>query len=146
MTIQFAPMVESRDWEIIRSHVPLRWSEGTRGIVAANVEKNELVGAVVFQDWTRTSVQVHQWLSSPMLIRAGIFNEVCDYAFNETGRSQLIGLVPGDQEKVIRFNEKLGFKVAYRLPDGWDVGIDQVVMIGTRDDLSRWWTPRELAA
>lgn len=146
MNIAFAPMVPKRDWLLLCQHVPLRWSDGTKGIVAANIDTQELVGGIVFQDWTRSSVQVHQWLDSPWLIRHGIYNEVCNYVFNDCGLYQMIGLVSGKDERTLRYNKKLGFEEAFRIENGWDMGVDQVIMIGTRDNLARWTPGMEQAA
>ena len=37
-------------------------------------------------------------------------------------------MVPGDNEKALKFNEHLGFTIKMRLEDAWDDGVDYVVM------------------
>lgn len=120
------------DWPEIRKRVPIKLVEDTQGIVARD-ESGDLAGAVVFDNFSYSSVQCHQVIVKPLLLRHGFFEEVCRHAYDTCGKHQIIGLVSSDDEKVLKFNKKIGFVETARIPNGHSIGIDTVVMTMTAE-------------
>jgi len=136
MSYEFFPLKITRDWDIIRSELGCKLTEDTKGIVVA--KDDEMVGAVIFQMWSFTAVQCHWWLNDPMILRHGFLEEVYRYIFIECGLDMLIGLVAADNKAALKLDKHIGFKEVFRVPNGWKKDIDQVVLIGTREDFARW--------
>ena len=141
MKIHFRPLVPN-DIYTVKQFMAFSGNEYTRGIVAYDKATAKTAALFIAQDWTHTSAQVHQIIIKPMVIRHGWFEEIADWMFNEAGRIKLIGLVPSHKPKAKSLNEKLGFKELCRIEDGYDRGIDYIVMELNREDCP-YWTPRE---
>jgi len=105
--------------------------EDTKGIVAE--KEGEPVGAILLDQWTKTSVQCHVGVENIMCLR-NLQYEVADYVFNTCGRELLIGLTPSNNEKAIRINKTFGFKEHTRIKDAFDIGVDYIVYLMTKAD------------
>jgi hypothetical protein len=68
-----------------------------------------------------------------------MLQKVFHYAFTETNREMLIGIVNSRNVKAMRFNRHLGFKEIYRLPGMHDNGGD-LVAFGMRREECRYLT------
>lgn len=138
MSYTFLPL-SSATWPTVATVLGLRPTLDTRGIMARNNKTGEIDAVVVFQNFTHSSAQVHQMIENPMVLRHGFFTEVVEYIYNTAGLKVMIGLVPSDNERALRFNEKLGFSETHRIKDGFNEGVDMVVMEARREDLARWF-------
>ena len=127
----FRAMDGPRDWGWIRERLPLKQVEDTKGIVAER--DGELVAAVVFDNWTFSSVSVHQVVTTPMVLRHGFFEEVAKYVYDTCEKYQMIGLVPGDKPDIKAFDEKIGFREVARIPNGHAMGVDTIIMTMTAE-------------
>ena len=139
MNVAFRALVPE-DMYTVNMFMPFAANAQTRGIVAT--DDNKPVAFFIAQEWTHTSAQVHQIILKSMVIRHGWFEEIADWMFNEANRIKIIGLVPSDKEKAVSMNQKLGFTELCRITDGYDHGIDYVVMELKREDCP-YWTPRQ---
>jgi RimJ/RimL family protein N-acetyltransferase len=57
-----------------------------------------------------------------------MLEETFRYAFNDCERELLIGIVNSENEKAMKYDEHLGFKELYRIPQMHDNGGDIVVL------------------
>lgn len=130
------------DWGWVLLHLPgLKRVEDTGGIMCIDLDTNETVAGVVFDTWTHSSVCVHQIVTNPMVLRHGFFEEVADYVFNVAEREVMVGLVPANNEKALKLNEKIGFKECGRVPDAIMLGLDLIIMQVHKEDCT-FWTPQ----
>ena len=113
---RFCGLRGKEDWDWITARVPLVLTDSTSGILALDDEI--IKGAVVFDNWTENSVQVHFALDTPYVIRHGLFEEVSRFVFKQSGRGIMIGLVPGDNEKALKLDLHIGFELVYSVKDG----------------------------
>lgn len=65
-------------------------------------------------------------VDAPVVWRS-LLRPAFSYPFLEAGRSLLLGIIPADNTKSCGMARRLGFREAYRVIDGWSVGIDLVV-------------------
>lgn len=129
-------------WDELTRTLPLVRQEDTRGIASVDPDTGELWGAVVCEDWTVTAVSCHIVILKSRAFRDGLHRELPEYVFNQAGRIKIMGLVPADNDKALKLNKHFGFKELFRIEEGYDWGIDYVVMELRREDCP-YWTPRE---
>jgi hypothetical protein len=142
--IKFKLMNSPVEWRWFKERTSVIACEDTQGIVALD-RHLQIVAAAVFDTWTLESVNVHLAIDNPMAIRRGLFTEVAVHAYVQNDRKRMFGLVPGNNEKALRLNEKIGFREVARVPDGIHTGVDTVVMRLDREDC-RWLPARIRAA
>lgn len=141
MNIKFRALFPPKDWPTVYDKLGLRWVEDTKGIMAVDDDDpSKILAACILNNWTYSSVHVHFWIDSPMVIRAGFFHEVCRYVFVDAARVKMIGLVPANNEQAIRLDQKIGFKEGYRVKQGYMEDVDFIVFEATQQDLARWMT------
>jgi RimJ/RimL family protein N-acetyltransferase len=115
----------------LRDHIQCRICEDTRGMIA--FRKGKIGGMYVFDNWTDSSVQVHQAITDPVVLKHGFHREAFKFLFGDTQRTKLIGLTPSDNEKALKLNHHLGFVEEARIKDAYDIGIDYIIMTITPD-------------
>ena len=118
--------LQPRDLENIPLVARPVWCENTRGIVAVD-EKEEVCAICTLDSWSPNSVQMHLWIGNPMVMRRGFAEEVFGFIFGDAGRNKALCVMPGNNEKVINFNRKMGFTELFRIEDGYDIGTDLVI-------------------
>ena len=132
-----------KQWDELVRTLPLVRQEDTRGVASIDPDTGELWGAVVCEDWTVTAVSCHIVILKPRAFRDGLHRELTEYVFNQAGRIKIMGLVPADNEAALKLNKHLGFKELFRIEEGYDWGIDYVVMELKKEDCP-YWTPKEI--
>lgn len=133
----------SADLLTVREKMPYEPTASTRGLVAYDWG-GETAAVFLMDSWTRTSAQVHQVILKSMVIRHGWFEEVARYMFTTAARKRVYATVPDNHPKALALNEKLGFEQVARLTDGWDEGVDYLVLELTRENCP-YWVPAKLA-
>ncbi len=126
------------DLDEVLEHLPLAVSTDMTGMIAYDTETAETVGAFVCQDWSPTSVQVHQYITRSMVLRHGFLEACADYIFTKAGRMKMYGLVPETNKNAISLNKKIGFTELVRMTDACDVGVDYVLMELKRENCPFW--------
>lgn len=127
LNVQFASLSHVRPDEVQTAFGPsAAFASDATGIVA--ISEGVAVGLAICENWTATSVSVHLAVFKPMLLRHGFFEEIANFVFGTAGREQMIGFVPSDNVKALKLNENIGFKRIGLIPDGFDSGIDTVIM------------------
>lgn len=122
----FEPFSRARHGGWVKENVECVFCDDMRGVIA--IRDEFIVGAMIADSWTYTSVQVHNAITDPICFKHGIHIKFADYVFNTCGRSQMIGLVPSDNKKALKLNLHYGFKEVTRLPDAYRDGVDYVIM------------------
>jgi RimJ/RimL family protein N-acetyltransferase len=101
----------------------------------------EIQAMTGYDYWTPNAVQMHIWIKHPEAYLSKEFiQESFGYPFS-SGRNLVIGVTPGDNERALSFNQKIGFKEKYRIKDGWSLGTDMVIQ-EMRLDECRWLSRR----
>jgi hypothetical protein len=105
-------------------------------ICIGRVVDDKLLGGVLFQNYTGSSIGIHvagfadHWINRDMLW-------VCfHYPFVQLGCSKLFGQVPSTNSKALEFNLNLGFKEVARIEDVFPDG-DLIVLTMQREKC-RW--------
>ena len=142
--ITFRALDLPHDLELLKNKAQCSWCEDTKGIVAER--DGEVVAVYVFDNWSHNSVQCHQWVGDPLVFKAGLHKVAAQYIFGDCDRGIMVGLVPANNDKARRLNEHYGFREAYRLPDGYEVGIDYIVYVMRAEDCPYWKPAEEDAA
>ena len=134
--ITFRALDLPQDLGLLKEHVQCVWCEDTKGIVAER--DGEPVAAYVFDNWSRNSVQCHQWVSDPLVFKAGLHKVAADYIYGACGKGLMVGLVPSDNEKAAKLNEHYGFRLEHVVRDGYDKGLDYLVYTMRAEDCPYW--------
>lgn len=146
MKVVFRKFEPSCDLLSIQEVLPLSLTTDTTGIVAYDSVSRETVAVFIAQNWTPTSVQVHQAILNTMVLRHGWFEEIAKYIFTQAGRLKMYGMVPSNRLKALSLNKKCGFVEKVRLEDAADVGVDFIVMELKREDCPYWESINQKAA
>lgn len=116
-------------------------------------DKGEIKGMVGYDGWTPNLVCMHVALEAPMAIRAlpgsedsspfagrRFINAAFGIAFMR--RNVVIGQVIATNRKALELDLHLGFREIGRIRDGWQPGIDLIVLEMRREECR--WIPVEL--
>lgn len=133
---RFAVLDIARDWGWVKSHVGCHLTEDSTGIIAVDRDGN-YAAACVMDNWTGNSVNVHFAILNPFVIKYGFFNEIAEMVFVHARRGIMIGLVPASNEKALKLDLHIGFTELFRIKDGYDHGVDYIVMELRRENC-RW--------
>lgn len=91
---------------------------------------------ILFDFWTPNSVCLHSWIPNPHHLTRGFLADVFRYAFSNVDWA--LGITPGDNEKALAFNRRLGFTVRDRLPNGFARGVDTVYQVMFHNTCKYW--------
>ena len=116
----------------VHKHLPhVSWEDDMRGIVACHGK--EIMGVVLFYEWTYNSAFAHVIITDPMCLRR-LPEAAFSYAFLTTGRKILYGNVRSDNEKAIKFDSHLGFTVDHVMKDFYEDGVDNILFRLDKED------------
>lgn len=80
-------------------------------------EKHELLGGVIFPNFTGSSIEMHVAGFTPTWLSRDFLWCVFHYPFVQLGCRRVFGLVPGDNLRALTFDLKLGFVTEAVIPD-----------------------------
>lgn len=105
-----------------------------------NAER-KLIGVVGYNGFNAKVCSMHSagdgnWVSREFL------RDAFHYPFVTCDVNVIVGTVAGNNARALKFNKHLGFEVLFRLKDGWESGIDMVVM-GMSKQSCRWLTQEQ---
>jgi hypothetical protein len=129
--VEFRYMRKPHEWEWFRSRNNITMTQDTRGFVA--LMNGQPAAACAINHYHGYSVEIHQVILRPIVIRHGWLEEVSREMFGDNVLS-IYSFVFSSLPKVIKFNEHLGMKVQGRIPDANGPGDDYIVMSGIRKD------------
>lgn len=112
-------------WERIPDSARSPLAQDTRGITA--LKDGQISAVCLLDNWTLNSCIGHLWIDDPIVTRRGFLEEICGFVFG-SGREVILGFVPSDNEKALKFNAHLGFKELFRIKDGYKRGVDIVAI------------------
>lgn len=118
--------------------------DDTNGIVAFNVDTQEILACSVMDNWTKKSCQIHVWVGNPFAIKHGFVHETFEYIYLTCGREKVFGLTPANNDKAIKFNKHVGFREVFRLPEAYDDGVDYILFQMNKEESTRWFRPAAL--
>lgn len=144
MNIGFRSFNGEIDWAWVCEQVPILRVEDTGGLVAFDEDTGKLQAACMWDNWTKTTVQVHLIIVNKFVLKKGFLEEVADYLFNHCNRKAIYGFVPSDNIKALRLNSHLGYTVKAILEDGIDEGIDYIMLELKRENCK--YLPKETSA
>lgn len=90
-------------------------------------------GMVGYCNTTRNAVQLHMAVTSPIVWRT-LLRPALEYPFLQSKKNICLGVIPEDNAKSIRFTKRAGFTEVHRVKDGWDMGVDLVVLELRKED------------
>jgi hypothetical protein len=121
----------------IKERLHLEVTPGFRAVAACS-DDGEVLGMVGFDAWTENAVQMHVAIDDPGVMRSRRFvRDSFAYPFLQAKKGIIYTVTASDNERSLRFQRGLGFREAWRLQDGWNIGVDLVVMVMKRDEC-RW--------
>jgi len=130
--VYFSAMTKE-DWPEIQSAIKCILMADTKGVVAKD-EHGTILAAGVADTFSFTTCQVHQYIRNPLVLRHGFLEEIFNYVFVTCDRIAILGLVPGDNAKALKLNKHLGYHELARVKDGFNVGIDYIIMEMRREE------------
>jgi len=135
----------SADALTIRNAMPFNFSQDVKGLVAFDKDNFETLAVLVAQDWTFTTVQVHQVILKSMVIRHGWFQEIADWLFHRANRLKLLAPILSNNEDALSLNKKLGFEEVFRIENGYDYDVDIILMeLKPENANGKLWNPTKL--
>jgi len=117
-------------------------SDGFKAIEALGPD-GRIHGMVGFDGWTMNSVCMHIALDNPAAFRS-LVHPIFEYAFHQCNRGIALCTVRSNNTRSLRLCERVGFREAYRVRDGFEVGID-LVLFEMRREECRWIQQRKAA-
>lgn len=132
MKVVYKPLTP-KEWPEVHAAIHCIPMPDTRGVVAFG-EDGGILACGVADTFSFTGCQVHLWINNPLVIRHGFLNEIFHYIFVTCDRLVIVGMVPGNNSKALRFNRHLGYTEVARIPDGFNFGVDYVIMQMKREE------------
>jgi hypothetical protein len=118
------------EWEWVRCFNKFARTDDSRGIIA--YWDNTPCAAVTMHNWENGSVELHQVVTRPMVMRHNFLEIVAAAVFGED-RHTAYGIIP-ENSKALPYNRKLGFKETGRIPNGRSSGVDYIIQCLARED------------
>ncbi|NBD11831.1 hypothetical protein [Corallococcus silvisoli] len=120
------------------------WLEGRTGCVltrgARAIEAVDAAGSirgmVAYDNWTESAVSAHMAVESASVWRT-LLRPAFEYPFVQAGKQLLLGFIIASNKQSMAFVQRVGFREAHRIQDGWAAGVDLVIWQMRRQDC-RW--------
>lgn len=125
----------TRHGRYLRSKVPYIRTEDACGFIAYNT-KSEIVGAVIFDNFLFSSVQVTLIIDSPQAIKIGLLDFAADFAFNVMNKKYAYAMVSEKNTRSLRLCKRVGFVEQLRIPEGCAQDKDMIVLRLDADKLN----------
>lgn len=100
-------------------------------------------GMIGYSNWTANSVVMHIALENPACFRE-LIKVAFSYPFEQVGRNVALATVRANNLRSMRLCKKVGFREAYRVKDGIQIGED-LVIFEMRSENCRWIGKRKAA-
>ena len=134
LNIKFRPFEPVSDWGWVNEICPIVYCEDTSGIMAYDTDTFKTIGAFMMDNWTANSVQCHLMTTTPLLLRHGFLEYCADYVYNVRGVDNVYALVPANNEKAIKLDYHMGYKLKARLENAFEKGVDYLLMGMKREE------------
>ena len=112
--------------------VPLHRSEDFQALGRVGVD-GKLIGVVGYNGFCGQTCQIHtadegHWVSRELI------KVTFDYPFRQLGMEHLFAPVAANNSKALRFDRKMGFKDFGRIENGYDAGVDLILLTMAKKD------------
>ena len=134
MNVVIRDMDIESDWAGINHYLPLLLVEDTRGLVAVDEATGKPLAAFVMNTWSDSSVQCHITVVNPMVLRHGFLEACCHYVFVHGDRQIMYATIVEDNLPSLKLVKRIGFTERARLPDGCEIGRDNIIMEMRKED------------
>jgi RimJ/RimL family protein N-acetyltransferase len=104
--------------------------------VVSRMKDGELLGGVIFTDYTRASITVHMAGFVKNWANRDLIWCVFHYAFEQLGVKKIFGQVPASNEEALQIDLKLGFSIETRVKDVFVDG--DLIVVSMYRDQCRW--------
>jgi hypothetical protein len=98
-------------------------------------------GMVGYDSWSRNSCEAHVAVESPIAWRSLVV-PTFHYPFEQMGLGVLLALIPAWNARSQQLVKRLGFRETYRIRDGFEIGVDNVLFEMRRDECR--WLPQQV--
>ena len=140
--IAFKALDRPEEWAWVKRVVRAIICEDSQGIVAYDAENGQIRGVCVADSFGIDSCNVHIGIERPFKQLKQFLAEISRHLFCVCGRERIFGLVPGDNDRALRFDRKIGFKEVARVPNGYGTGIDYIILGMEKAECP--WLPQEV--
>ena len=130
-----------KEWKWIETRCQPIMDEFSTGVVAYD-DKGKIAAVFVADAFGDDHCGVHLAIDDPFVIRRGFLNECLGYIFGQRGVKRAFGQVPANNAKALKFNKHIGFREVARIEDGYETGVDLVIMRMDADN-NRWYMPAQ---
>jgi hypothetical protein len=141
MNIQFRAGTTAEDWAWIKQRADPIWTEGTKGLVAEDLDTGEIVAMAALDNWTGNSVQIHWAIDNPLVLRHGFIEEIFYYLFTTCDKKILLATIPSNNVKSLKLSTHIGLDTVHTIKDGFEEGVDYILM-EMRKENCKWLKER----
>lgn len=96
------------------------------------IRNKKLVAGVVFERFTGKDVLGHQRIDEP--VPKSFWMACADYSYNKLGVKRITGLVDKSNEKAVKLNLHMGYRIEATLKEAGSDGGDLLIMAMWRDN------------
>ena len=121
---------------ILADEIGIQYNPEHDTVIARVTSQGNLLGGVIFNNYTGTSITIHVAGFSPTWINPDMLWVTFHYPFVRLGCRKIIGQVSSGNSRALEFDKKLGFIEEARIKDVYPDG-DLVLVSMTREDC-RW--------
>jgi hypothetical protein len=93
-------------------------------------------GMVGYDCWTKNSCETHMAVDSPIVWRS-LVTPAFHYPLEQIGVGILLAIIPAWNARSLQLVRRFGFRETYRVKDGYDVGVDNILFEMRRGEC-RW--------
>lgn len=108
------------------------FNRNARGLLAVD-EMGRIRGGVAWDHWTTTSCEMHQVFTTPIAMRV-LLKEAFRYPFVKAEKKTIFGRTPENLPDALHSAMHFGFQEEARLKDGYDEGVDMIILRLDRRD------------
>lgn len=124
------------DWVAGRVGQRVPWE----GYNAFGIESGgEIVAGIVVHQINGANAFCHIAIDRPTKKLYELFAVVCDYCFRQLGLNRITGLVPTNDERIVKFQLRIGFEIEFIMKKA-ALGADLVGLVMWADKCS--WLPK----
>jgi len=98
--------------------------------------EGKIAGGVLFDNYLGPVIQIHVHLLNPIAVQRDILWMIFDYSFNALGVEKVLGIVPVANEKALKFDLKLGFKIEHTIETS--VPSKNIVLLSMARNECKW--------
>lgn len=119
---------------IIAQRAGGQFNPGDAVVCRLDDKTGELIGGVIYQGYTGVSIAMHSASWRPMWLTRGFLYVIFAYPFIQLQCERVFGQVPSNNERAIKLNLNIGFRIVATIPKVFRGNIDCLVMSMEREE------------